>query len=174
MNLQSKVSILGGHEGRVEDDLTVQLLVGIHHTWGRERKYWAFKYIVHVVALGFIHSCQIKFVSGATLDQIMAWCLMAPSHYLSYWSPKRWWGIHWRQFHRKWSKYQSLTWPCWYNWVNTIAAYALAPCITRSSATMELTRQDKRVVVNYEEWFQPLLQWVSLTAFLGQRTSGSM
>ena len=49
-----------------------------------------------------------SFRSGSTLVQLMAWCLMAPSHYLNQcWSiirrdPER---LIWGSFHRNWARY---------------------------------------------------------------------
>ena len=40
------------------------------------------------------------------------------------------------------------------NYVNTMAADALATCVARSSATMVLTTQDKQVLVFHEEGLQ--------------------
>ena len=39
------------------------------------------------------------------------------------------------------------------NWVNTIAADALAPCVARSSAAMALTMQDKQILVFHKAGF---------------------
>ena len=40
------------------------------------------------------------------------------------------------------------------NYVNTMVAGAVAPCIARSSATMILNMQDKRVLVFHVEGYQ--------------------
>ena len=53
----------------------------------------------------------------------------------------------------------------WTNWVNTMAADALAPCIARSSATMVLTVQGKWIFVFHEDEFQlptPSQWWVMI------------
>ena len=47
----------------------------------------------------------------------------------------------------------------WANKVNTIATYALAPCVTRSTATITLNMHDELVFVfNKKEFQQPDLQ----------------
>ena len=46
------------------------------------------------------------------------------------------------------------------NWVNNKAADALAPCVTKSSATMVLTMQDIQVLAIHEKRFQqPAWTW---------------
>ena len=62
--------------------------------------------------------------SGSSLVQVMACCLMAPSHYLNQcWLINHQWGLVafiWGQFHRKCSRYKYLIWVWNYCWVSNI------------------------------------------------------